>query len=102
MAHKKKSILARIDSLFPNCKEVTMLVVKEHEIELTLSEKIKLFFHANIVCSFCKIFRQQSGILQKHIHKMAEDDQFSNMTFTLDDQEKSAMQAAIDKEIEKK
>jgi hypothetical protein len=102
MTGKKKSIVGHINGLFPNCREVTMLVVKEQEMALTFPEKIKLFFHANIVCKFCRVFRKQSGILHKHIHKMAEEGASSSVKFTLDAHRKSAMQAAIDREMEKK
>lgn len=72
MEKKKKSILGKIDSLFPNCRDVTMLVVKEQEIPLTFRQKYCLYFHL-MVCKFCRAFRVQSGILHQHVHHLSKE-----------------------------
>ncbi len=97
MPGKHKTFLGKLNGLFPTCKEVTLLVVKEQEQALTRSEKLKLFFHAGIVCSFCKVFRRQSGLLHQHIHKAAGYAEAEQPRYALSDQKKSELQAEINK-----
>jgi len=93
----KKTLLGKINNLFPTCKEVTLLVVKEHEMELSRNEKIKLIFHASM-CKFCKMFRKQSALLNEHIHKAAERSEKEAPQFRLSEARKAQMQSELDKE----
>lgn len=93
----KKTLLGKINNLFPTCKEITLLVVKEHEMELSRNEKIKLIFHSSM-CKFCKMFRKQSALLNEHIHKAAEQSETEAPKFKLSNASKAQMQSELNKE----
>lgn len=96
MSKKTTSFAGKLNSLFPNCKEVTMLIVKEHETKLSSFERFKLYFHTAIVCKFCKAFKIQSRFLNKHVHNMAGQATTSATNRNLSTAKKASMQAAID------
>jgi hypothetical protein len=100
MKAKQKTIIGRINSVFPSCKEVTMLIIKEQEITLSFSEKAKLIFHT-AMCSFCRVFKKQSTILHEHIHKRLVEEGSESIPFSLSEKDKNAMQTLIDNEQNK-
>lgn len=56
-----------------NCKEASILSTKKAEGEITLKERILLFFHLR-VCAMCKLFDKQNKFISKHAsNKNIED-----------------------------
>ncbi len=92
--------MMRVFSLMPDCKQITMLIVKEQEVKLSLKEKFDMHLHL-IICKFCKAFRIQTRLLDAHIHKLAHDESPLPVNHMLSAQKKEAIQQAIDKELGK-
>ena len=55
-----------------NCKEATMLASKKQEGEITLIERIKLYYH-NKMCIICKRFEQQIRIISRRAKETSSD-----------------------------
>lgn len=98
MEKKKKSVIGWLNSLAPNCKEVSMLAIKEQETDLSFKEKCKLYFHIYVACKFCRLFRKQIHLLHHHIHNHSKNTVLGNH-FVLDEQTKFAMQAKINEQL---
>lgn len=90
--------MKRLVRLMPDCKEITLLIVKEQEITLSLKEKFDMHFHL-MICKFCKAFRIQSGALHQHIQRVAHNESEYVVKNTLDPQKKAAIQTLINKEL---
>lgn len=88
----------RVFSLMPDCKEITMLIVKEQELKLSLKEKFDMHLHL-MICKFCRAFRIQTRLLDAHIHKLAHEESSLPVNHTLDPQKKEAIQQEINKEL---
>jgi hypothetical protein len=56
------------------CKSATYLISKKEEGKLTILEWLRLQFHLSI-CSFCKLFQQQTKFIGKNAHGAHEFNQ---------------------------
>ncbi len=99
MEGKKKSLVGWFHSLFPNCKDTTLLIVKEQETHLHFTERFKMLFHVYIVCKFCRMFRKQSGMLHQHVHQMMKESTLDTTVFKLTDKQKRDIEDAINRQL---
>lgn len=53
-------------NLMLNCKQATMLIIKNEESKLPLGLKIRLEIHLYL-CKLCKLFVRQSKFISKNI-----------------------------------
>ena len=100
MKANKNTIMKRLVRLMPDCKEITLLIVKEQEVTLSLKEKFDMHFHL-MICKFCKAFRIQSGVLHQHIRRVAHNESEYVVKNTLDPQKKAAIQDAVERYLSK-
>lgn len=99
MEHKKKSLIGWFHSLFPNCKETTLYIVKEQETSLHFTERFKMLFHVYLVCKFCRLFRKQSGMLHHHVHEMMKESSLETSVFKLSDRQKREIEESINRQL---
>ena len=90
---KNKNIIGHAKSIFPNCKDTTLLVVKEQERSLYMTEKIRLYFHL-MICSFCRLFRTQSNMIHTQIHELVLK---NKIVFKLTEEQKHSMKIILGK-----
>jgi len=93
---KQKTIVGKFHALFPCCKDVTMMIEKEHQMKLDFYSKFKMYFHIYMVCKFCRAFRVQSYLLQKKLKEMKESYVNESLQYELSLEQKTKMQKAID------
>lgn len=84
--------------MLPDCKGVTMLIIKEQETSLKLSERVKMYFHVYVVCKFCNLFYKQSNLLHQHIKKLSLHEHADKLDYHLSDHKKKQLQDLLDKE----
>jgi hypothetical protein len=48
------------------CKEATMIIVKKAELNVTFSERLRLFLHL-LICQYCRLFEKQNKIIDNII-----------------------------------
>jgi len=77
--------------LMITCKEATMLSVQKSEINLSFSDRMRLFIHL-LVCQYCRLFDKQSKLIDKLISNWKADK-------TLSDIDKNQIQSIIEKEL---
>jgi len=92
---KKKTIIGKFHGLFPCCKDVTMMIEKEHQEKLDFYSKFRMHFHIYFVCKFCRAFRVQSYLIQKKFIEMKENYVSENLKFELSLEQKNKMQLVI-------
>jgi hypothetical protein len=95
MTKEKRSIAGKLRGLMSTCQDMTMLIIKEQEVPLSVMEKLKLYTHVYIVCKFCRLFRKQSWALHHHVQKMAQEQTVGHHLST---EQKERLQALINKE----
>ena len=93
---KQKSIVAKLRAMMPDCKDVSMLIIKEQETTLTFKQKLKMYFHVYVACKFCNLFYKQTRLLHKHIHQIKKND---GLDYKLSQEEKINIQTLIEKEL---
>lgn len=77
--------------LMISCKEATMLSVQKAEINLSFSDRFRLFIHL-IICQYCRLFDKQSKIIDKLISNWKTDKKLSDI-------DKTQLQSIIEKEL---
>lgn len=77
--------------LMITCKEATMLSVQKAEINLSFSDRMRLFIHL-LVCQYCRLFDKQSKIIDKLISNWKTDKKLSDI-------DKNKLQNIIEKEL---
>ncbi len=82
-----------------NCRHATFLIEKKQIRKLTLYEKMELRIHL-AGCSVCKIFQQQSIIINQMVRSVFKNDETSS-SLKLDDPFKKALQERIEAELRK-
>ena len=79
------------NKLMITCKEATMLSVQKVEINLSFSDRMRLFIHL-LVCQYCRLFDKQSKIIDKLISNWKTDKKLSDI-------DKNKLQNIIEKEL---
>lgn len=77
--------------LMITCKEATMLSVQKTEINISISDKMRLFIHL-LVCQYCRLFNKQNKIIDKLLSNWKSDKKLTT-------DQKTVMQSAIEKEL---
>ncbi len=77
--------------LMITCKEATMLSVQKTEINISFSDRMRLFIHL-LVCQYCRLFAKQSKMIDKLLSSWK-----TNKKLSVD--QKNTLQAAIEKEL---
>ena len=77
--------------LMISCKEATMLSVQKAEINLSFSDRFRLFIHL-IICQYCRLFDKQSKMIDKLISNWKTDKKLSDI-------DKTQLQSIIEKEV---
>lgn len=77
--------------LMITCKEATMLSVQKAEINISLSDKMRLFIHL-LVCQYCRLFSKQNKMIDKLLSNWKIDKKLTT-------DQKTALQSAIEKEL---
>jgi hypothetical protein len=80
-----------------NCRKATFLIEKQQISSITLREKIELKIHL-AGCSICKIFQQQSILINKMMVKHFID---QHADISLDKDFKDQLQQKIDDQLNK-
>jgi hypothetical protein len=80
-----------------NCRKATFLIEKQQISRITLREKIELKIHL-AGCSICKIFQQQSILINKMMGKHFAD---QHADIVLDEDFKDQLQQKINKQLNK-
>lgn len=73
------------------CKEATMLSVQKAEINLSFSDRFRLFMHL-LVCQYCRLFDKQSKMIDKLLSNWKTDKKLSS-------DQKDHLQAEIEKKL---
>ncbi|PSL45393.1 hypothetical protein CLV51_10495 [Chitinophaga niastensis] len=87
-----------IKNIIYNCKEATLLIEKKQISGLTFRENIKLKIHL-IGCSVCRVFQQQSILINRMVKQLFHSNQHSNAK--LDDHFKKELQEQIEEKLKK-
>jgi len=82
-----------------NCRHATFLIEKKQLQKLTLRENVELRIHL-AGCSVCRIFQQQSVVINQMVRSVFKDDETSS-PLKLDDTFKKVLQERIDSEMKK-
>lgn len=82
-----------------NCKKATFLIEKKQIGSITLLERMELRYHL-AGCSVCRIFEQQSSLINKMIRSLFHSSQHTEIK--LDEPFKKALQKRIDERLDKK
>lgn len=77
--------------LMITCKEATMLSVQKAEINISLSDKMRLFIHL-LVCQYCRLFSKQNKMIDKLLSNWKIDKKLTT-------DQKTGLQSAIEKEL---
>lgn len=80
-----------------NCRKATFLIEKQQISSITLREKIELKIHL-AGCSICKIFQQQSMLINKMVGKHLAD---QHKDLVLDRDFKARLQQKISEKLHK-
>ncbi|MBE5318573.1 zf-HC2 domain-containing protein [Pedobacter sp. MR2016-19] len=83
-----------LKNIIYNCKQATFLIEKRIAGKITAAEKLQLHVHLK-GCSVCKIYQQQSILINKVFVG------FENSDFKLDETFKKTLKDKIEKEINK-
>lgn len=83
-----------LKNIIYNCKQATFLIEKRIAEKITATETLQLHIHL-AGCSVCKIYQQQSILINKVFVG------FKNSDFKLDEAFKKALNEKIEKEINK-
>jgi len=75
-----------------NCKKATFLIEKKQIGSISMREKMELKIHL-AGCSVCRIFEQQSIVINKLVHDLFHEPKLSE--FKLDDKYKNELQDRI-------
>lgn len=81
-----------------NCRKATFLIEKKQITPLNMRESLELKIHL-AGCSICRIFQQQSILINKMVHQLFTASKHQELK--LDDDFKKKLQERIDKEINK-
>ena len=54
-----------------SCKKATFLISKKESDPISLIEKLQLRFHL-LFCSFCRLFKQQSNLINHNVTHLHE------------------------------
>jgi hypothetical protein len=81
-----------------NCRKATLLIEKKLIRGLNIREKVELHIHL-AGCSVCRVFENQSGIINKMVRQMFTDVDVNNVR--LDDDFKQDLQHRIEDELNK-
>ncbi len=79
------------NKLMITCKEATMLSVQKAEINLSFSDRFRLFVHL-MICQYCRLFDKQTKMINKILSKWETDKKLSDI-------EKNTLQNIIEQEI---
>jgi len=82
-----------------NCKKATFLIEKKQIITISMQEKLELKAHL-AGCSMCRMFAQQSIVINKLVHDLFHEPQVTR-DIKLDDEFKKKMQDQIIEKLEK-
>ncbi|WP_304131332.1 hypothetical protein [Ignavibacterium album] len=77
--------------LLINCKEATMLSVQKAEINLSFTDRMRLFIHL-LICQYCRLFDKQIKMIDTILSTWNTNKKLTN-------DQKTALQAIIDKEL---
>jgi hypothetical protein len=77
--------------LMISCKEATMFSVQKAMINLSFSDRFRLFVHL-LVCQYCRLFDKQSKMIDKLLSNWKTDKILSS-------DQKEQLQAEIEKEL---
>ncbi|MFA6245367.1 MAG: hypothetical protein WC615_00410 [Mucilaginibacter sp.] len=82
-----------------NCKKATFLIEKKQIGTISMREKLELKIHL-AGCSVCRIFEQQSLVINKMVHDLFHEPE-PNEHIKLDDKFKKELQQRIEKKLDK-
>jgi hypothetical protein len=82
-----------------NCRKATWLIEKKQVGSITIREKLELTGHL-VCCSECRMFEQQSIVINKLVHNLFNQPQVTR-GIKLDDDFKKKMQGQIMEKLEK-
>ncbi|MBS1594982.1 MAG: hypothetical protein JST90_11740 [Bacteroidetes bacterium] len=88
------------NTLFMNCAEATAVVEKKRDGKLSLAERFGVWLHL-VYCKLCKAFFDQSAILDRSYHHLAERVNDGQQSYTLDPSRKEQMKNALQEEMQK-
>ncbi|WP_290664587.1 hypothetical protein [Ignavibacterium sp.] len=77
--------------LLISCKEATMLSVQKAEINLSFTDRMRLFIHL-LICQYCRLFDKQIKMIDTILSTWNTNKKLTN-------DQKTALQAIIDKEL---
>jgi hypothetical protein len=77
--------------LMITCKEATMLSVQKAEINISLSDRLRLFIHL-LICQYCRLFNKQSKMIDKILSNWKTNKTLSTL-------EKNHLQTEIEKKL---
>jgi hypothetical protein len=89
--------MGAIKKIAYNCRKATFLIEKQQISSITLREKIELKIHL-AGCSICRIFQQQSMLINKMVGKHLAD---QHKDLVLDRDFKVRLQQKINEELHK-
>ena len=82
-----------------NCKKATFLIEKKQIGSISMREKLELKIHL-AGCSVCRIFEQQSIVINKLVHDLFHEPK-PNELIKLDDNFKRELQQRIEEKLNK-
>jgi len=83
-----------------NCMKATFLIEKKQIGHITVREKLELKIHL-AGCSVCRIFEQQSIVINKLVHDLFHEPKLNEFA-KLDDNFKRELQGRIEEKLNKK
>jgi len=89
---------SEIKKIAYNCKKATFLIEKKQVGSITIREKLELKIHL-AGCSVCRIFEQQSIVINKLVHDLFHEPKVNE--FKLDDDFKRELQVRIEEKLDK-
>ena len=87
--------MSKLKKIAYNCRKATLLIEKQQLARLTVKETIELNLHL-AGCSVCRIFQQQSVVINKMIKELFDA---KNISTGLDSDFKKSLQERINNKL---
>ena len=88
------------NNILMNCQQASAVVEKKRDGKLSASERIGLWIHLGY-CSICRLFFQQSEIIDKSYKYYADDIDLEQKIYPLSPERKEALEKALREEMKK-
>ncbi len=87
---------SRFKKIAHNCKKATFLIEKKQIGKISMREKLELMIHL-AGCSACRIYKQQSILINKLVHDLFHESQVNNDIKLADDRKKKMQDQIMEK-----